>query len=347
MWTLLPLMLVATAGQQTVTVAQDAPRQGLTLVLYDVRDLAVGRAPEFEGPELGITTPAQEPSAPSRKREPGELPAGFEHVVDVEPSPEELARGVRILEQLVRTYIDPPLSGPGEEVRSTPGATLVVNARPAQQAWIERFLEGLRGFDAMIELQARLYTAPRGLLREWGVAPSATLATPERLAELTRRLQDEERVEVVTAPALLQLPCQRANISVLNQLAYVKGWQVRLVEPGGREIADPEIAVVQEGVVVDARTTPLPGERFGLQLELSRCELERPIPTRKIRISASTDEEVEIGEPEVKTASFAATVVLADGASAVLVTADSDPEQDLAVVVTVRRVARPEYVEDR
>jgi hypothetical protein len=267
--------------------------------------------------------------------------------VEVEPSPEELARGSRILEKLVRTYIDPPLAGPAEEVRSTPGATLVVNARPAQQAWIERFLEGLRGFDAMIELQARLYTAPRGLLREWGVAPSATLATSEALAELTGRLQGEERVEVVTAPKLLQFPCQRANIAVLNQLAYVKGWQVRLVEPGAREIADPEIAVVQEGVVVDARTTPLPGDRYGLQLELSRCELERPIPTRRIRISASTDEEVEIGEPEVKTASFAATVVLSEGDSAVLVTADSDPEQDLAVVVTVRRVPRPDSVQAR
>lgn len=351
MWSLIALMIVATASQEPVTVAQDASTdpqvEGPTLALYDVRDLALRMGPELEAPELGITAASREPRPPSRRFEPGELPAGFEEVVEVEPSPEELARGTRILERLVRTYIDPPLAGPAQEVRSTPGATLVVNARPAQQAWIERFLEGLRGFDGMIELQARLYTAPRGLLREWGVAPSATLATTEELEELTARLRGEQGVEVVTAPKLLQFPCQRANMSVLNQVAFVKGFQVLIVEPGGQEIVDPEIAVVQEGVVVDARTIPLPGGRLGLQLELTRCELQRPIPTRKIRISASTDQEVEIGEPEVKTASFAATVVLPDGASAVLVTADSDSQQDLAVVVTVRRVPRPEYVEDR
>jgi hypothetical protein len=351
MWTLLPLLIVATAGQEPATVTQDSspqrPAQGLTLALYEVRDLALGTGPDFEAPQLGITSPAQQPRPPSRRLDPGALPAGFEQVVEVEPSPEELARGSRILEQLVRTYIAPPLSGPGEEVRSTPGATLVVNARPEQQEWVERFLGDLRGFDGMIELQARLYTTPRGLMREWGIAPSATLPTSEELAELSGRLQADERVEVVTAPRVLQFPCQRTNMAIVSQVAYVKGAQLHIVEPGGREIADPEIAVVQEGVVVDARATPLPGERFGLQLELSRCELERPIPTRKIRISASSDQEVEIGEPEVKTTSFAATVMLPEGASAVLVTADSDQEKDLAVVVTLRRVARPEHVEER
>jgi hypothetical protein len=262
-------------------------------------------------------------------------------VVQAVPPAEQVAGGGRVLERLVRAYVEPPLAEVGEEVRCTKGGTLVASVRPAQHAWIERFLAGLRSFEGFVDLQARIYTVPRGLLREWGVAPSATLATPDDLAVFHERIQAEGRCDTLMTPRVLAYPCQNVAISAGEEVAYVRSWQLRIVEPGGQEIADPEVQTFFEGLEIQALSTPLPGGRFAQEIEFTSRTCERPIPTRKVRISASTDEEHEVGEPQVKTARFAATVLLADGASAVLVTPDTDPDKDLALVVTVRRVAGP------
>ena len=133
-------------------------------------------------------------------------------------------------------------------------------------------------------------------------------------------------------------PCAGANISALNQVAYIQSWQLETVEPGAQVIADPQVARIQEGLTLDARVVPLPGNRLGAEVRVCACQIQRPIPTRKVRLGDANGREVEISEPQVKTARFESTVALVDGGSVVLVTQDVDPAKDLAAVVTVRRI---------
>lgn len=337
---LLPWLLVV---QEPAAVerneAQRANRSGQKLVFYEVQDLTRAWIRDFEGPEVGVSRPADGMTRKVPAQEGRSEVATLAIEEAGEPSPDQIASMALTLEQVVRTFMQPPIAAPTENVRATKSGTLVVNGLLEQQEWVEDFLEGLRTFEGLIDIQATIYSAPRGVLHEWGFAPSATIATPEALAKLLAQIAADERFEEVNAPRLMLFPCQRAYIAVIDQVSYVKSWQLQLVEPGAQEIADPLVEVIQEGVVLEARSSPLPGGRFGLQLELSSSEIARPIPTRKVRLSAASDQEAEIGEPEVKTARFEATVLLADGASAVLVTADTRPDKDLAVVVNVRKVA--------
>jgi hypothetical protein len=65
------------------------------------------------------------------------------------------------------------------------------------------------------------------------------------------------------------------------------------------------------------------------------ANLERPMRTRKFRLSASYDKEVEVGVSVVAKISFESNLVLADGASAAFTTASPEPDRDMAIIVTM------------
>jgi hypothetical protein len=303
------------------------------LVFYEVQDLANAWIHDFEAPELGVALPVL--SAPERRVPPSES-LDVEPVEPGEPTPEQIESMTRTLEQAVRTFIEPQLTDITENVRATRSGTLVVNALPVQQEWVEGFLSNLRSFEDRVEIEATIYTTPRGTLPQRGYGPNTTL--PRGSAGELKALAVIAGWEVVNAPKILMFPCQRAHIAVLNEISFVKSWQLQTVEPGAQVIADPEVASIQEGCTLEARVVPLPDQRFGVELRVSVCEIEKPIPTRKVRLGDANGQEAEIAEPQAKTARFETTVVLVDGGSVVLVTPDIDPEQDLAAVVTVRRV---------
>jgi hypothetical protein len=333
---LLSCLLPALVQGVTIEAQTPARLNGQRIEFYEVQDLASAWVRDFEAPELGV---ARAPVKHVEAQEGRGDQAGLEPQASDQPTPQQVEHMARTLEQLVRTYMQPSSADVAASVRAMDTGTLVVSALPEQHEWVGDFLAGLRGFNGLVDIQTTIYSAPRGVLQQWGFAPSATLATPETLEAFLKQIEADGRFEVVNAPRLVLFPCQRAFVSVIDQLAYVRSWQVQKVEPGGQEIADPDVATIQAGVTVEARIAPLPGERFGVQIGIASCSVERPIPTRKVRLGGAGGHEVEIGEPEVKTARFDATLLLADGASAVLVTDDTHPERDLAVALTVRKVA--------
>ena len=143
----------------------------------------------------------------------------------------------------------------------------------------------------------------------------------------------------MTSPRLTVFNGQKASMSVVNQVPYIKDWKVTIVEPGPQEIADPTIDVLQEGFVANMRATALATDVYGLDLAFEVSKLERPMQTRKMRISATSDREVEIGLPAVMTINFESKLILADGASAAFTTASPEKDRDLAIVLTL--VHRP------
>jgi hypothetical protein len=312
----------------------EGARGECSLAIYEVRDLVERLTLDFTPPELGVDVVTSRKPAGARDAELGE------HEKEAREAG-RFAAAAKDFEQLVLEHLSPKLGDAPEQLQISRTGTLVANLRRDQQLWLDAFLQTQRSFEGRIEVQARLFKAPRGLLGKLGVESSAMLSSDADRDAFVQRLASTSDVHEITAPKLTVYANQRANISVLNQVAYVKDYTLEIVEPGRREIADPQVAVINEGVILDLRATPLPGQLLVLDLKLHNSQILRPIRTRKIRLSATQPAEVEIGLPEVATVRIVSSVVLRDGASVVLSTPAQDDEGDIALVVTAKRVSAP------
>ena len=109
---------------------------------------------------------------------------------------------------------------------------------------------------------------------------------------------------------------QRANISVINQTAYIKDFNVEVATASF--IADPEVDVIQDGVVLDVRPTISYDRKYiTLDLQPTVAELVRPIPTFTTSLSGSTLP-VTIQFPQMTVRSAATTVKVPDGGSVLI-----------------------------
>lgn len=338
---LLTIALFALLSQAPVpapSAHQDPPqrRDGQMLKLYDVRDIAQRLGKDFEAPKLGVPRPIR-PTLAARDAMESQPTATPDPAVEAAA----VERGARVIEMLARSHVQPPLADPNESLRATQAATLVANLLPDQHAWLSSFLDTLRAFDDCIEVRARFIELPRGRMKQWEIEKAAVLDGAPELDAFLARVRAEPLHNELTAPTLTTLPAQRAYMSVGEKLAYIGDWAVHVVEPGSREIADPEIHEIEEGMLFDARAVPLPGGLFGLTVALQQAVIERPIATKKLRIGSKSDVEVEVGLPKVESARIDTQLLLRDGSSAVLVvTPGPKPGLDLVAIVSVRSVER-------
>ncbi|MGK0220448.1 MAG: tetratricopeptide (TPR) repeat protein, partial [Planctomycetota bacterium] len=84
-----------------------------------------------------------------------------------------------------------------------------------------------------------------GLSLQW------TFLNDLELELILRAVSKSERIELVTAPRIQVHNNSRANLSVLNQVAYVKDFDVEIAQAAS--IADPIVDVIQDGVILDVR----------------------------------------------------------------------------------------------
>lgn len=338
----LTLLVTSCLARQDVRVtaapALGSPAQGeATIAIYDVQDLLEVSFTDFEPPQLGLDS---EPSL--RTCEPTRAVDKCPSAEDADPRPaandaERRATAARTLEGLIRKYLTPKSEHGPERLEFTPSGALSATLTADQHRWLNGFLTAQRQFTGALHIETHLFTVPRGRLAKLGVDTSTSLPTRVDADAFLRRLRSDAGVESVNAPSLVVHANQRVNIAVLSEVAYVKDYTIEVVEPGAREIADPQIAVIREGVVLDVRATPLVGELIGLDLQLQNAELLRPIRSRKLRLSTSSSAEVEIELPDVATLRIVSTVLLDDGASVVLTAPGQSRDKDLALVVTAHR----------
>lgn len=316
----------AESERQVVPLNTAAPK----LVIYDVRDLLEQGVREIEPVQLGLELPAVQ------KAEVGQEAA-------VQPSAEELRdTAAKTLEAAVRKYITPKLEGPSVELQLGRNGSLFAVLQPDQHEWLQRFLNAQRRFEAMVVLQTRFIQLEAGELKKLGIDSSAVLPTSADRDALVAKLTAAPNTMNTMAPSVLAFPNQRCNVSVLNQVAYIKSFTVQVVEPGRQEIADPEVAVIHEGLSLSVRATPIDTGVLALDLTFDCAEVVRPIKTRKVRLSTSAPSEGEIGVPEVLSARIVSTVLVREGSSVVLSTPrQGEKKGDLVLVVTAERKPLP------
>ncbi|MEZ6196079.1 MAG: hypothetical protein R3F20_10200 [Planctomycetota bacterium] len=130
-----------------------------------------------------------------------------------------------------------------------------------------------------------------------------------QLEAILRAVQKYERINTVTAPNLLVYNTQRANLTVLNEVSYIKDYDVEIAQAS--VIADPIVDKVREGTVLDVRPIVSHDRRFiTLELRPTVATLVRPI--RQFTTNLAVGSAVTIQLPELRKQSVSTTVVVPD-----------------------------------
>jgi len=301
-----------------LTLAQ-APDDELVLVMHDISDL--------RGTAGMLSHELPTPAAGSAE--------DLEHALEeLEKLRERAMSASKELLDAVRTHMQPPFDPEaGELGLIVEGTALLVRATRAQQDWVRDFLSLQRRKNGLLHLQSTMLRVPAGTAAELGIEGSAEIfASKASFDPLRQRIEAMQGAEIVSAPMVATRTRQRAVVAVLQQVAYVKDVHLVVVEPGGVEIVDPEIDVVQEGIQLELRGLALPGERFALEVDLENTTLERPIPTRTIEVGAERHP-VTISTPEVIRVTLDACLTLAHDAVAVFVAPVPSGEGDVLITV--------------
>jgi hypothetical protein len=297
-----------------LALPQDRASTPRSVRVFDVRDLV----------ELGPS--ASQPSA---------VGAGERRGLELTPANEEAPHALSILVGFLDELADPPLDNPpeGEFVDWIEGGHLMVLGDAARHAWVQGVLDGIRTSEVMIHVRVRLATLPAGKLDLVDVPsngePSVMLAhEAEALLATARR----EGAELVTSPALMALPLQRAMVTITRQLLFVTDWELRTVEPDGRKVADPIIETVSDGVTLDVMGAPFGNGLFALDLRLTVAALEEPVPSEQ-RVLAPGLPPVEVSLPLLRKTEVHTRVALVPGSVAVFTARGPEALQDLLLLV--------------
>ncbi len=107
----------------------------------------------------------------------------------------------------------------------------------------------------------------------------------------------------------------RANLTVLNQVVYVKDFDVEIAQAAS--IADPIIDVVQDGVILDVRPVVSADRRFiTLEVRPTIATLTRPIREKSTTLGSQASVTIQL--PELELQRLRTTIPMPDGATVML-----------------------------
>jgi Flp pilus assembly secretin CpaC/tetratricopeptide (TPR) repeat protein len=137
-----------------------------------------------------------------------------------------------------------------------------------------------------------------------------------QLNMVIRAVEKTDKATLLTAPRLTVFNTQRSNITLVNQVSYVKDYDVEVAQTSF--IADPVVDVLQDGLVMDVRPTISNDRKFvTLELRPTVATLRQPIRTLTTTLGALTTP-VTIQLPELNIQSAATTVMVPDGGTVMI-----------------------------
>jgi len=149
-----------------------------------------------------------------------------------------------------------------------------------------------------------------------------------QLEAIFRSVRKSERINMVTAPKVTAFNTQRVNISMVNQIAYIRDFDVEVAQ--FIEIGDPIIGRLDEGVILDVRPVVTANRRYiTLELRPTVAKVVRPIPTFQTTLGAQMSTPVFLHLPELKVQKVQTTVTVPDGGTVMLGGLKSAREEDI------------------
>jgi type II secretory pathway component GspD/PulD (secretin)/tetratricopeptide (TPR) repeat protein len=150
-----------------------------------------------------------------------------------------------------------------------------------------------------------------------GLSLQYTLLDDAEINIVFHAVAKSKRATLLTAPKLTAFNTQRANITVVNQISYVKDYDVEVAQAAG--IADPIMGVIQDGLVLDVRPTVSNDRKYiTLELRPTVATLIRPMPTFSTTLGMIGSTTVTLHIPELVVQKAQATVRIPDGGTIVV-----------------------------
>jgi len=147
------------------------------------------------------------------------------------------------------------------------------------------------------------------LQKTGGLAIQLATLDDTQLSAVLWLIKKTGRAEIIMAPRLTAFNTQRAHLTVVQQQSYIKDFDVEVAQSA--YIADPQIGVIQTGVVLDVRPI-ISNDRRYITLEL-RPTLARFIQFRSFETSlGQSGRKVNFEMPEINLQSIETTVRIPD-----------------------------------
>jgi len=309
--------LEADHAQPTVRSAPDAE-----LRLYEIGHLA-----GFEHLDALIAEAA---------RNDGRLvgPAEREQLATVENLTALGRSTVESVSNAIRDMLEPAYDESVNSLVPLRRGTLAFVATEDQHAWLARFLEHVSAFDGLVDIQARIYLLAPGELSNLGQGRSGEVLSEARVQTL---LQELERMNdgKITAPRVLVYPFQQAELTAVEQHAFIQDFELKIFEDV--EIADPVIGIAESGVHLQFRCIPLAGGELSIDAKIDHSTVAQPIPFVERTIGAQ-GQHVTIQIPEITTIRLNGRFELSPGKTLLMASTEPDGTQEVLVLVQAKRV---------
>ncbi len=149
-----------------------------------------------------------------------------------------------------------------------------------------------------------------------------------QLEAIFRSVRKTERINMVTAPKITAFNTQRVNVSLVNQVAYVRDFDVEVAQ--FIEIGDPIVGRLDEGVILDVRPVVTANRRYiTLELRPTVAKVVRPIPTFQTTLGSIGSQPVFLHLPELRVQKVQTTVTVPDGGTILLGGMKSARDEDM------------------
>ncbi|MBX3473409.1 MAG: hypothetical protein KF754_03435 [Planctomycetes bacterium] len=154
-----------------------------------------------------------------------------------------------------------------------------------------------------------------GLTNLGGMSFQLAFVDNPEVNAILRAVRKRERATLLTAPRITVHNTQRAHVSILNEVAYIRDFEVNTA--AGVAAADPVVDIIRDGIVLDVRPTISADRRYvTLELRPTLAVLLRPIPTFLTSLGVGTP--VAIQTPQLSLQRIRTTVTVPDGGSFVI-----------------------------
>ncbi|MFT7676249.1 MAG: hypothetical protein ACI8QC_000218 [Planctomycetota bacterium] len=302
------------------TAVAAAPTQDAVWRAYDISDLTgQDRADELRQ-ALGLVEPA-------------EVEAALALFVGVQKSATSTANAIA---EAIRVHGLPAFQGNGA-VRVDAAGNLLISGTPAHTAWVDSFLAIQRDSHQQVQIEAILYSVPSGSMDKLGVQRSSQTFKQGPLTKLQAGLQSVVGTETLFMPKVIVSSRQLATISMIEQIAYIKDYELLIVQPGDTEIADPVVDVVEDGVTFDLRAIPLGSGTYAIDVNLLNSDVTMPMATFEATLGSHTTP-MTISLPEVKIVRLTTRMALGIEEGLVIRTPDLDKKRDYVMLLQLQEL---------
>ena len=166
---------------------------------------------------------------------------------------------------------------------------------------------------------------PKVLTGSGGLSFQLTYLDDTEVELILRAVRKSERINLVTAPRITVFNTERANVTVLNQVSYIKDFDAEIAQAAA--IVEPVVDVIQDGVVLDVRPIVSSDRRYiTMDLRPTVAQLTRPIPQFTASVATGTPVTLEL--PRLEVQRVRTTVTIPDDATVLLGGLKFSEEQD-------------------